>query len=70
MLRPDDMQSFMLQLADATDGGVHNQVFVMRKVLTKVYQQGFDDGLRAADKDDFVRSQIEDRAKEMEQPDG
>lgn len=69
MLRPDDMQSFMLQLADAADGSVHNQVFVMRKVLTKVYEQGFDDGHRAADKDDFVRDQIESKAKEREQPD-
>lgn len=59
-----DLESYMLKLAKASAGDVHNQVFVYRKVLTAVYQLGHDDGMRAADRDDFVRRQIEEAAKD------
>lgn len=58
-----DLESFMLRLAEAAQGDTHNQVFVYRRVLTAVYQQGHEDGMRAAARDDFVRSQIEEAAK-------
>lgn len=59
-MTPDQMQNFMLKLADASrSGSVHNQVFVYREVLTKAYQLGHEDGLHAADRDGFVRSEIE-----------
>ena len=64
-MTPDQMQSFMLKLADATrSGSVHNQVFVYREVLTKAYRLGHDDGMHAAGRDDFVRGQIEEDTKE------
>lgn len=59
-MTPDQMQSFMLKLADAAkSGSVHNQVFVYREILTKAYRLGHEDGLHAAGRDDFVRSEIE-----------
>lgn len=69
-MTPDQMQGFMLKLADAAKGGsVHNQVFVYRDVLTKVYRLGHDDGMHAADRDDFVRGQIERANAEAEATD-
>jgi hypothetical protein len=59
-----DLENFMLRLAEATNSDAHNQVFVYRKVLTDVYRLGHDDGMRAAKRDDFVRSEIERAAKE------
>jgi hypothetical protein len=59
-----DLESYMLKLAEASNGDVHNQVFVYRKVLTEVYRLGHDDGMRAAKRDDFVRHQIEEAAKD------
>jgi hypothetical protein len=71
-MTPDQMQSFMLKLADATkSGSVHNQVFVYREVLTKAYRLGHEDGLHAAGRDDFVRSEIESaNAKAEAESDG
>jgi hypothetical protein len=66
-MRPDDMQGWMLNIAKAAGeagGNAHNLVFVMRRELTKAYQAGFEEGLHAADRDDFVRGEIERAAKE------
>lgn len=46
-----DLQNFMLKLADATKGG-------------STHNQGHEDGLRDAGRDDFVRSEIEAVAKD------
>ncbi len=70
MLRPDDIESWMLQLADIAGTDPHNQVFVMREVLTKAYTHGFEDGLHAADRDAFVRRQIAEKAKATDGGDG
>jgi hypothetical protein len=71
-MTPDQMQGFMLKLADASKGGsVHNQVFVYRKVLTEVHRLGHDEGLHDADRDDFVRREIESaNAKAEAESDG
>lgn len=65
-MRPDDMQGWMLNIAkelDQFDPG--SFVFVMRKALTEAYAQGFDAGLQAARRDEFVIHQI----KQKEQTD-
>lgn len=56
----DSVQGWMLDIAGAASGDTHNLVFVMRKALTAAYQQGFDDGHRAADRDRWVRRHIDD----------
>ncbi len=56
----DEMQGWMLKLAEIfDDDSTHNQVFVMRQVLTEAYRRGFDDGQHAADRDSFVLRQID-----------
>lgn len=60
-MTPDQMQIFMLKLAEASKSGgcTSNQVFVYRRVLTEVYLLGHDDGMRAANRDEWVRDTIE-----------
>ncbi|MCW2899776.1 MAG: hypothetical protein JWO67_2041 [Streptosporangiaceae bacterium] len=65
-MQPDELEGWMLKLADAATEDPHGHVFVMRQVLTKAYQRGFEDGHHAADKDDFVRREIERKAKARE----
>ena len=64
-MRPDDMENWMLKLADAGEDA-SSRVFAMRKVLTAAYRQGFEDGHHAAAKDDFVRREIERKAATRE----
>lgn len=55
-----DLDGWMHKLArGAYDSDAHNFVFVMRKVLTEVWQDGFDAGHMAADHDRFTVSQVE-----------
>jgi len=60
-MTPDQMQSYMLKLAEAakTGGSASNQVFIYRRVLADVYRMGHDDGLRDARRDEWVRDTIE-----------
>lgn len=58
-MTPDQLQGFMLKLAEAATGSVSNQVFVYRKVLTEVHAIGHDSGMRDANRDEWVRETIE-----------
>ncbi|MCU1656138.1 MAG: hypothetical protein JWO57_794 [Pseudonocardiales bacterium] len=58
-MTPDQMQGFMLKLAEAANGSTSNQVVVYRQVLTDVYRIGHDAGMRDARRDEWVRDTID-----------
>jgi hypothetical protein len=43
-----DLSIAMRNLADNADSAPFNRVFVWRQILTKLYEQGVEDGYRAA----------------------
>lgn len=66
-MRPDDMQSWMLSIAKEADpGDPGSLVFVMRKALTEAHALGFEEGLAAARRDEFVLYQIRQQKEQAD----